>query len=97
MERVKTISRNKSGLAEAEPYRPELLTDEEPRYLRRQSPGEIMRKKFAGRGCALYRKVASIGVAGIASVTVVIEGVRFLFYSPQSALTKPDHTDLTGN
>ena len=69
MERVKTISRNKAGLAEAESYRPELLTDEEPRYLRRQRPVEIRRKKFAGRGWSFYRKVAILGVAGIASVT----------------------------
>jgi cell division protein FtsQ len=97
MERVKTISRNKAGLAEAESYRPELLTDEEPRYLRRQRPVEIRRKKFAGRGWSFYRKVAILGVAGIASVTVVIGGVRFLLYSPQFALTKPDQIDLTGN
>ncbi len=88
MERVKTISRNKSGLAEADSYRPELLTDEEPRYLRRQRPVEIRRKKFAGRGWSFYRKVAILSVAGIASVTVVIEGVRFLLYSPQFALAK---------
>ena len=50
MERVKTISRGKDRRrAEAESYRPELLTDEEPRYLRRQKPVEIRRKKFAGR------------------------------------------------
>jgi cell division protein FtsQ len=97
MEPVKTISRNKAGLAEMESYRPELLTDEEPRYLRRQRPVEIRRKKFAGRGWSFYRKVAILSVAGIASVTVIIEGMRFLLYSPQFALTRPDQIDLTGN
>ena len=48
MERVKTISRNKSGLAEAESYRPELLTDEEPRYLRRQRPGKFAARNLLG-------------------------------------------------
>src|SRR6202166_1937372 len=55
------------------------------------------RKRFVGRGWSFYRKAAILGVAGIASVTVVIEGVRFLLYSPQFALTKPDQIDLTGN
>jgi cell division protein FtsQ len=97
MERVKTTSRSRSGAAEADAYRPELLADEEPRYLRRQKPVEIRRKKFAGRSWSFYRKVAILSVAGLASATVIIEGVRFLLYSPQFALAKPDQIDLTGN
>src|ERR1700688_5175534 len=97
MERLKTLSRNKTGLPEAESSRPEMLTDEAPRYLRRQRPVEIRRKKFAGRGWAFYRKMAILSVAGITSVTVIVEGVRFLLYSAQFALTKPDQIDLTGN
>ena len=95
MERIKTISR-KSG-AQAETYRPELLADEEPRYLRRQKPVEIRRKKFAGRGWSFYRRVAILSVAGIAGVAVVVAGVRFLLYSPQFALAKPEQIDLNGN
>ena len=95
MERIKTISR-KSG-AQAETYRPELLADDEPRYLRRQKPVEIRRKKFAGRGWSFYRRVAILGVAGIASVSVIAGGVRFLLYSPQFALAKPDQIELNGN
>ncbi len=95
MERIKTISR-KSGV-QAETYRAELLADEEPRYLRRQKPVEIRRKKFAGRGWSFYRRVAILSVAGIASVSVVVGGVRFLLFSPQFALAKPDQIDLTGN
>ena len=49
MERVKAIHRNASA-ADADSYRPELITDDEPRYLRRQKPVEIRRKKFSGRG-----------------------------------------------
>jgi len=51
VERVKPIQRNASvaSAAEQEAYRPELITDEEPRYLRRQKPVEIRRKKFGNK------------------------------------------------
>ena len=52
MERVKVIQRNATAAAEADAYRPELIADDEPRYLRRQKPVEIRRKKFSGRGCS---------------------------------------------
>jgi cell division protein FtsQ len=97
MERLKTIARNRSTAAEVDSYRPELLTDEEPRYLRRQKPVEIRRKKFAGRGWSFYRRVAVLGAAGIAGAAVIVVGVRFLLYSPQFALLKPDQIDVTGN
>ena len=97
MDRVKAIARNKTAAAQAEAYRPELLTDDEPRYLRRQKPVEIRRKKFAGRGWSFYRRVAVLGVAGVAGLTVVVAGVRFLLYAPQFALAKSDQIDLTGN
>ncbi len=45
MERVKAIQRNASAATEADTYRPELIADDEPRYLRRQKPVEIRRKK----------------------------------------------------
>ena len=97
MDRVKTIPRNRSGAAEADSYRPELLAEEEPRYLRRQKPVEIRRKKFGGRGWSFYRRVAIWSFAGIACVTLAVAGMRFLLYSPQFLLAKPDQIDLTGN
>jgi cell division protein FtsQ len=97
MDRVKTVSRNRSGAAEADSYRPELLADEEPRYLRRQKPVEIRRKKFAGRSWSFYRRVAMWSVAGIAGVSVVVAGVRFILYAPQFALVKPEQIEVSGN
>ena len=64
MERVKTMARGNA--ADADTYRPELLGDEEPRYLRRQKPVEIRRKKFSGRSWPFYRRVLFYGVVGIA-------------------------------
>jgi cell division protein FtsQ len=97
MERVKGVSRTRTGAADAESYRPELLADEEPRYLRRQKPVEIRRKKFAGRSWSFYRRVAILSVAGIAGVSAVVAGVRFVLYAPQFALLKPDQIELSGN
>jgi cell division protein FtsQ len=96
LERVKTIQRGATAAA-AEPYRPELLADEEPRYLRRQKPLEIRRKKFGGRGWPFYRRVLVWTVAGAASVTLAIVAGRFLLYSPQVLLLKPEQIELAGN
>lgn len=101
MERLKPIQRNASAAAaaaaEQEPYRPELVTDEEPRYLRRQKPVEIRRKKFSGKSWPFYRSVFVWSVVGIVGVTAIVLGARFLLYSPQMLLVKPDQIELTGN
>jgi cell division protein FtsQ len=93
---MKAMQRGASAAA-AEPYRPELLADEEPRYLRRQKPLEIRRKKFGGRGWPFYRRVLVWTMAGAASVTFAIVAGRFLLYSPQVLLLKPEQIELTGN
>jgi cell division protein FtsQ len=85
------------GNAAAEPYRPELLADEEPRYLRRQKPLEIRRKKFGGRSWTFYRRVLVWTIAGATGITCAIVVGRFLLYSPQVLLLKPDQIELTGN
>ena len=96
MERLKAIQRGNAAAA-AEPYRPDLLADEEPRYLRRQKPLEIRRKKFGGRSWPFYRRVLVWTIAGAASVTVSMVVGRFLLYSPQVLLLKSDQIDLLGN
>ncbi|GAC1700966.1 MAG: hypothetical protein NVS9B4_03390 [Candidatus Acidiferrum sp.] len=96
MERVKAIHRNGSA-TEAESYRPELLTDDEPRYLRRQKPVEIRRKKFAGRSWSFYRQVMAWSLAVLLAASLAAAGVHFLLYSPQLMLLKPDQVELAGN
>jgi cell division protein FtsQ len=97
LERVKAIRRNATAAAEAESYRPELIADEEPRYLRRQKPVEIRRKKFNGRGWPFYRRVLVLSFAAVAGITAVIYGTQFLLYSPSMLLLKPDQIELNGN
>jgi cell division protein FtsQ len=96
LERVKAIQRNASAAAEADSYRPEMMADDEPRYLRRQKPVEIRRKKFSGRGWPFYRRVLVLSFAGVAGVTAAAYGVQFLLYSP-GMLLKPDQIELRGS
>jgi len=96
LERLKAIERGNAAAA-AEPYRPELLADEEPRYLRRQKPLEIRRKKFGGRSWPFYRRVLVWTIAGAAGLSVSVVAGRFLLYSPQVLLLKSDQIDLLGN
>jgi cell division protein FtsQ len=91
------MRRSATAAAEADSYRPELIADDEPRYLRRQKPVEIRRKKFSGRGWPFYRRVLVLSVVGIAGVSAAIYGTRFLLYSPTMLLLKPDQIELNGN
>src|SRR5258706_13184281 len=83
--------------AEAETYRPELLADEEPRYLRRQKPVEIRRKKFGGRSWPFYRRVLFYGVVGIAGASAAWTAGRFLLFGHQMMFIKPDQIEVTRN
>ena len=97
MERVKAIQRNSSASAEADSYRPELIADDEPRYLRRQKPVEIRRKKFGGRGWPFYRRALILTGVGAIGFTASIYATRFLLYSPAVLLLKPEQIELNGN
>jgi len=98
LERVKPIQRNASAAAaEQESYRPDLITDEEPKYLRRQKPVDIRRKKLGGKTWPFYRRIFVWTVAGAALITAGYFGARFALYSPQMLLAKPDQIDVRGN
>jgi len=97
LERVKAIQRNASAAAEAEAYRPELIAEDEPRYLRRQKPVEIRRKKFSSRGWPFYRRLLIFSAVGIVGATTAVYGARFLLYSPAMLLLKSEQIELIGN
>jgi cell division protein FtsQ len=96
LERVKAMPRG-AHVSDTEAYRPELLGEDEPRYLRRQRPLEIRRKKFGGKSWSFYRRVLLFGGVALAGAAVAAVAGRFLLYSPQVALLKPDQIELTGN
>jgi len=92
------MQRNATAAAEAsERYRPELIGDEEPRYLRRQKPVEIRRKKLSGRGWTFYRRILIFTATSAAIIIGVYYGTRFLLYSPSVLLLRPEQIELTGN
>lgn len=98
MERLKPMQRNATAASEAnERYRPELIADEEPRYLRRQKPVEIRRKKLSGRGWTFYRRILVVTATGAVLVAGAYYGTQFLLYSPSMLLLKPEQIELTGN
>jgi cell division protein FtsQ len=95
LERVKTMSRN--AAVDSDSYRPDLLHEDEPRYLRRQKPVEIRRKKFGGRSASFYRRAFVFGMAATALIAAAALAGDFLYHSPQVALLKPDQVELSGN
>ena len=95
---MKPMQRNSSpAAADQERYRPELVADDEPRYLRRQKPVEIRRKKFGGKSWSFYRRMFVWTLVGMVLVALAIVVGRFLLYSPQLLLLKPDQIEVTGN
>jgi cell division protein FtsQ len=99
MARIKALSAGgaAAAAAEAENYRPELVTDEEPRYLRRQKPLEIRRKKFGGRNWPLYRRVAGYGMLGVLGLAAAYVAADFLLHSPKMLLLSDAQIEVVNN
>ena len=82
---------------DADAYPQEVLADEEPKYLRRQKPLEIKRRKFGRKAWSTYLRVAVWIVAGTAGSCAAYELGHFLLASPEMALIHPEQVALTGN
>jgi cell division protein FtsQ len=82
---------------DADAYPQEVLADEEPKYLRRQKPLEIKRRKFGRKAWSTYLRVAVWIVAGTAGSWAAYELGHFLLASPEMALIHPEQVALTGN
>jgi cell division protein FtsQ len=96
VERVKALQKN-AAVADAESYRPELVESDEPRYLRRQKPVEIRRKKFGGKNLSRYRTIFSFILVAAACAVVAYFAGNFLLHSPKVLLLKPEQVEVTGN
>jgi len=95
VERVKALPRN--ATADSETYRSELVTDDEPRYLRRQKPVEIRRKKFGAKNWSLYRRFSLWVLTAAAVAVVCFFAADFALHSQQVLLKKTDQIELLGN
>ena len=87
----------KAKKVEPEPYPQEVLAEEEPRYLRRQKPVEIRRRKFGKKAWKGYLRVSLMIVAAAAGAGVLYAGGDFLFTSPAMALANPSQVEIRGN
>ncbi|HVB87638.1 MAG TPA: FtsQ-type POTRA domain-containing protein [Candidatus Dormibacteraeota bacterium] len=73
-----------------------MLADEEPKYLRRQRPLEIRRRKFGRKAWKSYLRVAMWTAVGLAGAWAVFECGQFLLASPAMALVHPDQVNISG-
>jgi cell division protein FtsQ len=82
---------------EPEAYPQEVLADEEPKYLRRQKPLEIKRRKFGKKAWKTYLRVALWTTAGIAGAGCAYICGQFLLSSREMSLIHPDQVQVKNN
>jgi len=75
----------------------EVLADEEPKYLRRQKPLEIKRRKFGRKAWTAYFRVTMWIGAGVVTVWLAYNGGRFLLTAPEMRLIHPEQVEISGN
>lgn len=87
----------KLKIVDTDAYPQELLADEEPRYLRRQKPLVIRRRKFGRKAWKSYLRVALLAAIALVGAWMAYEGAHFLLISPQMALLHPSQIAISGN
>lgn len=73
-----------------------MLADEEPKYLRRQKPLEIRRRKFGRKAWRTYLRATMWAAVGLAGAWAAFECGQFLLASPAMALMHPDQVVISG-
>jgi cell division protein FtsQ len=83
----------------AEPdYLPaDALAEDEPKYLRRQKPVEIRKRKFSRKAWPLYRRVLAGGIAALSTGFALYGATTYLLYSPDVLLRSADQIEIQGN
>jgi cell division protein FtsQ len=81
----------------AEAFPQDLLANEEPKYLRRQKPLEIKRRKFGRKSLNSFLRVTLWAGAGLVCVFSAYSGARFLFAAPEMRLIHPEQVGISGN
>ncbi len=89
MEKLRTM--------DADAYPQEVLADEEPKYLRRQKPLEIKRRKFGKKAWKTYLRVTFWSVVALAAAATSYALGHYLLASPEMALTHSDQVQVAGN
>jgi cell division protein FtsQ len=83
----------------AEPdYLPaDALAEEEPKYLRRQKPVEIRKRKFSRKAWPLYRRVLAGVVAALALGLFTVQAGNYFLFSPGVMLENPEQIQIQDN
>jgi cell division protein FtsQ len=82
---------------DADAYPQEVLADEEPKYLRRQKPLEIKRRKFGKKAWKTYLRVmfgTAVAAGGVGAAYMV---GHFLLASQEMALIHPEQIQVSQN
>jgi cell division protein FtsQ len=79
---------------DAEAYPQEILADEEPKYLRRQKPLEIKRRKFGKKAWKGYARVSLWAGIGIVAAGASYMVGHFVMASKEMALIHPDQVRI---
>jgi cell division protein FtsQ len=82
---------------DADAYPQEVLADEEPKYLRRQKPLEIKRRKFGKKAWKTYLRVTFWSLIALAAAATSYALGHYLLASPEMALIHSDQVQITGN
>ena len=82
---------------EPEALQPDLAAEEEPRYLRRQKPVEVKRRRFGRRSLQLYKRIAIGSAAALVSGFVLYVVWDFVANSARLRLVSVDQIELAGN
>jgi cell division protein FtsQ len=82
--------------SESEAINNEALAEEEPRYLRRQKPVEVRRRKFNKRNWPFYRRAMVAGGALLVGGFALYQVGSFFLYSPRVTLASMDQIEVTG-
>jgi cell division protein FtsQ len=86
-----------SAATDPEAIPQEVLADEEPRYLRRQKPVEVRRRKFGKRTWPAYRRFLVLGAGLLAGGFIFYEVGDFFLFSPRVTLQSLDQVEVTGS
>ncbi len=83
--------------AEPEYLPADVLAEDEPKYLRRQRPVEIRKRKFSRKTWPLYRRVLVGAMAVLVTGLLLYKAGVYFLYSPGVMLTSPDQIEVTNN
>lgn len=82
--------------AEPEYLPADALAEDEPKYLRRQKPVEIRKRKFNRKAWPLYRRILVASVAALCLGFAVYQAATYLLYSPGVLLKSAEQIEVRG-